>query len=253
MNSIYGLIITLIVGFSFFIGGIITKISTNKNKLNMITMGLSFTVMIGMLLFDLLPESLEMLGVLKYKYLFMILIILLGFLILYFLDKLVPNHHHDHKEKEDYKDHEEHIFHIGFVTSLALLLHNFIEGVAIYTVTLNNLKSGILMSIGVLLHNIPLGAGIMSSFNQEKENKNVKIIILIMLIMSSFLGGLLIYLLNINISEIYLGCLINFTIGMIIYILFFELLQEMIHNQDKKYSFIGIIIGIIIIAISLLI
>ena len=46
------------------------------------------------------------------------------------------------------------------------------------------------------------------------------------------------------------GILLCLTLGMIIYIVFFELLPHVLHSKNKILSIIGILIGILIIVIS---
>ena len=54
------------------------------------------------------------------------------------------------------------------------------------------------------------------------------------------------------INDIVLGMLLCITLGMISYIVFFELLPKIINSKYHKISFIGITIGIVILIISTL-
>ncbi len=250
--NVIGLLITFIVGLSFLLGKITLSFSKRKDILNKVSIGISFTVMIGMLIFDLFKEAVELFSFSKYNYLLMSLFIILGFVIFIILDKLVPHHEINDKTSKSNEtyEHNNHLFHIGFITSLSLLLHNFIEGMALYSITLTSIKAGIIMGVSIFLHNLFLGIGIMSSFSKSDKSNIKKYGILILLILSSFIGGLTIYLLNIHISNFVLGCLISFTIGMILYIVFMELLVEIINMKEKKYSFIGMFIGLVAFLIS---
>lgn len=245
-NSIYGLILTLIVGLAFVFGYFLTKIFKDKSKLINTTMGLAVTILGGIIVFDLLPEVNELFSSVKFKYPLILFFIIFGISALFILDKKIP-HHDEHNNKDDHN----HLYHIGLITTISLILHNFVEGSAIYSVTLSNLSGGILMTLGVLLHNIPLGMITISSIKVSKNK--YRYIYLVLLVLSSFLGGLTLFILKDNISNFVLGSLIAITLGMSIYIVFFELIKEIIENKNKKESFIGIIIGIILIIISLLI
>lgn len=242
-NNIIGLILTLIVGLSFLLGYLIVKTFSNKIKLLNITMGIAATVLIGIILFDLIPEAYELLAEFKNKTLLILGFALLGFFFLWILDKKIP-HHDDHNNKNDQK----HLYHIGIITAISLTLHNFIEGSAIYSVTLTDIKTGCLMAIGVVLHNIPLGMVIVPSLS--KSNKKAKNIFLVFLILSSFLGGLSLFVIGNNISNIILGSLISITLGMTIYIVFMELIKEIFEEKAKKDSILGVIIGIVLIILS---
>lgn len=242
-NNVIGLILTLIVGLSFLLGYLIVKTFKNKHRLLNITMGVAATVLIGIILFDLIPEAYELLDKFNYKTLLILGFTLIGFSFLWFLDKKIP-HHDDHNNKNDQK----HLYHIGVITAISLILHNFIEGSAIYSVSLTDMKAGCLMAIGVILHNIPLGMIIVPSLSEAK--KKTKNIFLIFLVLSSFLGGLSLFIMGNNISNTLLGSLISITLGMTIYIVFMELIKEIFEEKAKKDSFLGIIIGLILIILS---
>ena len=65
---------------------------------------------------------------------------------------------------------KENLIHIGLVTSVALILHNIIEGMAIYSSVLSDKSLGLAMTIGIGFHNIPLGMVIAGAFYQSNEN-----------------------------------------------------------------------------------
>ena len=166
------------------------------------------------------------------------------------LDVFVPHHHHEHHDNEkNHHEHNSHVYHIGIVTLISLLLHNIIEGIAIYGLTISSVKSGLFMCLGVALHNIPLGIQIAITLS-KLDNKNNKVL-LTLLSLSSIIGALLISIFG-NINEIFMGVITCLTLGMLLYITFFELLHEIYNNRKHKEVYYGIIIGVIIIVLSLL-
>ena len=56
-----------------------------------------------------------------------------------------------------------------------------------------------------------------------------------------------------KINDFILGCLMSLTAGMIIYLILFELLIELISTKNRKYSTLGIIIGIIFVIFNIII
>ena len=144
---------------------------------------------------------------------------------------------------EEKEDHKNHIEHISTITIIALLLHNIIEGMALYGVATTDLKSGILMLTGIGLHNLPFGFQISAT---KKNNKNKMLITL--LVLSGGIGGL-IFLIFGNLSPILEGIIIALTLGMLLHILFFELLKEVYEEIHKKETIYGIIIGIILLVV----
>lgn len=232
------LLLTFFSGLFFLVGIIIYNLGKNKTNLTRLSISCASIVIIGLILFDLLPELLEL------KKWWLIFFVLIGLFILIIIDKLIPHHEHDHHENdENKKEHIEHIQHVSTITIIALLLHNIIEGMALYSVTSTDAKSGILMLLGIGLHNLPFGFQIA---NYKKDSKSR--FLLLMLILSGFIGGL-IFLLFGSISPILEGIIISLTLGMLLHILLFELLKEVLEEINKKETIYGIILGIIILIV----
>lgn len=250
MDKYYGLILTLITGVFFLIGGLISLKIKSKEKLNAFSIALAFIIIINLLVMDLIPEILELLE--SYDLSFKILIIaifgILGILVLKVLDFFIPDHHHEHHDDEiDKREHISHINHIGTLTLISLILHNLLEGFAIAGMTLNNFEVGLMICISVALHNIPLGTTIFSSLDIHKNKFLIGILTL-----SSFIGGLIFLIIG-NISDLVLAIISIITLGMLIYISLLELLPEIWQNKKKKETIIGLITGVIIIVISFVI
>jgi len=237
-----GLLLTILTGLFFLIGIISLKNNKQIEKTSNFTISLAFIVMLGLLTFDLLPELLET------KNLWLIIPFFIGFFILIVLDKLIPHHHHEHNdEKCDKVDHELHLNHIGIVTIIALAIHNLIEGLTLYSVTLNSIKSGILMMLSISLHNIPLGFQIGNSLKNKKYSK----LLIFTLCISSLLGALIIIAFG-SLDELIINILLSLTFGMLLYILIFELFREIKSSFKKKETIYGIIVGMMILLITLM-
>lgn len=234
-----GIILTILIGLFFLIGILILKNAKNKEKLTNFTTALAFIVMLGLLCLDLIPEIIEMNN---YK---LLIPALIGFLILIILDKLIPHHHHEHTENCDKVDHNNHLNHIGIITIIALAIHNMIEGASLYSVTLNEVKSGLLMMVSISLHNIPLGFQIGSSLKKDRKS----IILITILCLSSLIGALLMIAFG-SLNENIISILISLTFGMLIYITFFELFNEIKSSLTKDSTIYGIIVGIVILCIT---
>ena len=239
---IYGLLFTILTGLFFLIGIVFLNNVHKKDEISLFTSSLSFVVMLGLIFFDLLPELLET------KNILFLLPLIGGFFLLVFLDKLIPHHHHEHHEiNDDKKDHELHLAHISIITIMALIIHNLLEGLTLYTVTLNNILSGLLMMISISLHNIPLGFQIGNSLKKDKLNYGL----ITILCCSSLLGALIVIIFG-SLNSLVENILLSITIGMLAYILIFELLGEILTSLKKKSTLYGIIIGVVVLIITIL-
>lgn len=242
------LFLTLISGFFFVIGFILVKFFKNKKELSIIANGMAFVVMLGMILLDLIPEIIEIAESLHYnkmtKIIYCFILIFLGIMILKVFDMLLPAHHHDHKEGEkNHKEHNHHMFHIGLIMALSLILHNILEGMSIFLISAEKISTGILLSLGVGLHNLPLGIEIASNLKNEKKN-STDVITMFILMFSSFFGGLILYLYPNAISDFLQFIFIGISCGMILYITLFELLKEIFNYKKDKFTYYGMLIGI---------
>ena len=248
MHNTLALFITFLLGFFIIIGVIIAFFLKKQKKVLDFIFAFALSILTMLILTDLLGHTIEHLGI-KHIYLF-ILFTCLGLLIFKIIDDFVPEHEDAKMTKNEEK---KNIVHIGVLATIALIIHNFVEGMAIYLTSANDINLGIMMALGVGLHNIPLGIIITTTLNSDK-NTGKYLFCIISLFISSFLGGLLLYLLNINtVSDIVIGSLLALTIGMLLYIIIFELYPKVKKTTNKKITIIGLVTGVIIALIGMFI
>ena len=228
------LLLTFLSGLFYLVGIIIYKFVKHKNELTVAAISCAAVVIIGLIVFDLAPELIEQ----DNAWLFVFVI--LGFVLLFLIDKLIPHHHHKHHAHDEAtKEHKDRLEHVSTITILALSMHNLIEGMALYSISLESIRSGILMLIGVGLHNLPFGFQIAGTKNK---------LLVFLLVISAFLGGLVVFFFG-NIDEFLQGIILALSTGMLFHILIFELFKEIKENIGQKETIYGIIIGILILVI----
>ena len=228
-------LVTILSGVSFLIGYIITVLLNNNKKLITFSLGFSFIIIFGLIIFDLFPECLELVNN-KFT---ILIFALLGIIMLKLLDLFIPDHEHNSNKKD-------HMEHIGLISFVALFIHNIIESTAIYTTSLTTLSMGIIMAIGVSFHNIPLGIQISSMI----KNNKIKLSLILGLSLSSVMGIILLNIFKITLNNNILCVLISITLGMLIYIALFELLCEVKENIKKRELQLGLISGIALVVVS---
>ena len=247
MQNTLALFITFLLGFFILIGVIIAFFLKKQQKVLDFIFAFAFSLLTMLILVDLLGHTIEHLGI-THIYLF-IFFTCLGLLIFKIIDDLIPEHDDSKMNKKEVK---KNIVHIGLLATIALIIHNFVEGMAIYLTSASDINLGIMMALGVGLHNIPLGIIITTALNSDSNIKKY-VFCIISLFISSFIGGLLLFLLNINtVSDVVIGSLLALTIGMLLYIIIFELYPKVKKTKNKKITTIGIITGIIISLIGML-
>lgn len=251
--ELFALFLTLALGLFILLGTLIVFISKNNEKFISFSLALAFGVMSSLSVLELFPEAYEhLIESVSSLWALPILIALaiLGIGILKALDHFVPHHADDEGHKHSKKEHLKHLYHIGIVSSIALILHNIIEGMAVFGTASSSMTLGILVGLGVGLHNIPMGMVIASTFYKSSGTKKT-IWISFLISISTFLGGLIMFFLNSWIAQDFvLGILLSITLGMIIYIALFELLDQIIHTKNKRETIMGLLLGISILLIS---
>lgn len=242
------LLITLITGLFIFVGSLIILFIKNNKKIVDFSISIGFGVLFTLIILELIPETLELIQT-KFTVIGSIFTVLIfagsGILLLTILDKFIPDHSGSSRKNN--------LIHIGIMTSVALIIHNLLEGMAIYTSVNSSLKFGSMLSLGVALHNIPIGMSVTSLFyNEGKDNKKA-IVISLLVSLSTFIGGLITFIFTGEVlDELYRGIILSITLGMLIYIVLFELLPRMITNKNKKNVVLGVLVGMSLLILSTL-
>ena len=252
-----GLVITFGLGIFILIGAMLVFIFKNSTKLIEFSIGIAFSIMSLLLIFEIVPEAYELLGDSVNKaltYGILVMGVIIGFVVLKILDIFIPDH--EHKEHDDHEDKEvkNNLYHIGIVASIAIILHNIIEGMALYGAVSSSIITGILMCLGVGLHNIPLGMTITSTMYHSKKDLKRTILLLIPVVLSTFFGGLLMFIFSKELlNNLVLGVLLSLTSGMLVYIIILELFPHIKEAHNKKSAYIGFLLGIIFFCVSMFI
>lgn len=241
-----GLFITFILGVFLLAGAVIARSVKDTELIEELSISIGFGAMLALGIMEILPEALESLE--GSSMLTLPVCLLIGIALLKLLDHFVPEH--DHAHGFDHDCSEENVVHIGVVSSVAVILHNIIEGMAVYSMAQDSVRVGLLIALGVGLHNIPMGMVIYTTL--QKEKRTPKLILLGLTTLSTFFGGVAMKLSWGRISEYSIGVLMSLALGMLVYIVFLELLPHMLHGKNKKRSLLGAVIGMGIICISLL-
>lgn len=248
-----GLVLTLLLGLFIIIGAVIVFITKNNDKFVQFSISLAFSVMLMLLAIDLVPEAYEVIdtGNNIYNILYILVGAAIGFILLKILDNFIPDHDDD---PDTSSDDLKNLKHIGLVSSIALVIHNIVEGMAIYLLVSSDIKTGIMACIGVGLHNIPLGMVIASTFYKSNNSIKKTLLIIIGISLSTFVGGLIIFLFPLtNVLSYIESISLTLTIGMLLYILIMELLPKVINYKNKKITISGIVTGIVLLLVTLLI
>lgn len=238
------LIITFVAGLFILLGAFAIKIFKETHKVEIISFALALGALVSLMIFDLIPDMFE--G--EIKWYLVIVFVAIGFGILVLLDLFAPDHedHHDTEENHD----EENSAHIGIMSALAVILHNIVEGMTVYTMAMDDVKQGLILAIGIGLHNIPMGMLIFSTLAHKP--KKDKYILTSAVVLSTPLGGILMMLLSGLLTEAIIAAFVCVAAGMIVYLIAMELAPHVIKTKPVNLSVVGVVIGFAVVAVSCL-
>ncbi len=261
--SIFGTIVATCLG------ALLSKVSKNFNKeIESLLQNFSVGAIISLLFIEIIPEGID-----SFKSQFenpiygtlislsLTLVIGLLFFVLHeLLHKISHHHEHDREDDEACEDHAhttEIIKNsksnlIGALIFLgAISIHNIPEGLSLGTIFLNlnsnNIPvSGITFSIALFIHNLFIGYSMCNSFISSDKSYRFSILMTILSSLPAFLFSLLGYFINFNNNELFNAIIFSISSGSLLYVLFIELLPQIYYKHKSKYSFLYIILGILI-------
>ena len=159
MNIVKTSLLGLFFGtFGTTLGGIIGCLFNNvSNKFLGFILSFASGLMMSVICFDLIPEALGLTNIL-----IVIIGIILGIISMIFCDLLVEKKFN----KKTNKIKSNNLLKTGIIVSIGLAIHNFPEGLAIGSGFDASIKLGIGLAIAICLHDIP--EGIFQSRHQFK-------------------------------------------------------------------------------------
>ena len=136
--------------FGTTLGGIIgVIIKKNSNKFLSFTLSFASGLMMSVICFDLIPEALGISNLLN-----IIIGIIIGIIVMIFCDVVVDKKFNNNKR---FKGDKNSLLKTGIIVSIGLAIHNFPEGLAIGSGFEASLKLGLSLAIAICLHDIPEG------------------------------------------------------------------------------------------------
>lgn len=240
----YPFIITFLAGISTVLGVIPTYFNS-KYKDKIINLSLSFSsgIMLSISLFSLIPESINYMGFSYINIILLLLFINIGLIISTYTDKLIGK-----------RIENNSLYKLGIVSIIALILHNIPEGVTTFLTTSNNFRIGLTLSLAIALHNIPEGISIAVPIYYSTNSHKKAFIYTFLSGFSELIGGILSYIfLSHFINNFILAIILGITSGIMIQISLFELIPNSLKYKNYFNTFIGFILGFIIMIICVFI
>ena len=249
MDTIIPLLISTLAGLSTLIGALLTFLNIKKSQYNkFITFCLAFSIsiMIGISIFDLIPESFfqysSVYGMSK-----SIILLLVAFIISYIFITTLSMLIKKETKKED-------LYRLGILNMIVLIFHNLPEGIASFLSTYQHLTLGIKLAFAIMLHNIPEGISIAIPIYYSTGNRKLALKNALISGMAEPLGAMLAFVFLKNfISEMMISIILIVVAGLMITLSIQELLPEALKYKENKMLYLGLLFGLLLIFINILI
>ena len=224
--------------FGTTLGGIIgVIIKKNSNKFLSFILAFASGLMMSIICFDLIPEALGISSIIN-----VIIGIIIGIIVMIFCDIIVQKKFNTNKR---FEKNENTLLKTGIIVSIGLAIHNFPEGLAIGSGFEASMQLGLSLALAICLHDIPEGI----SMAVPMKNGGMKISkVIFYVILSGITTGIGAFFGAIvgSISQEVISICLSFAAGAMLYIVSGELIPESNQLYHGKMTAIGNMIGFII-------
>lgn len=165
------------------------------------------------------------------------------------------------KTKARAKPSQKHLLRTGLFTALAITIHNFPEGLVTFLAAMEDPTLGIAIAVAIALHNIPEGISVSVPIYYATGNRRKAFVYSLLSGLAEPVGAGVAYLLlrvfigsgNGGVPPQIMGILFGGVAGIMVYISLDELLPTSRAYGKGHDSLLGLIAGMLVMALSLLI
>jgi ZIP family zinc transporter len=183
-----------------------------------------------------------------------------GIVLIGIIDKLVPSFENPHEIRnveemrdERTNDKNQKLLRMGMFTALAIAIHNFPEGLATFAAALSDPALGLSIAVAIAIHNIPEGISVSVPIYYATGSKKKAFYYSFLSGIAEPIGALIGYAILLNfISDFVFGILFAGVAGIMVFISLDELLPSAQKYGEHHLSIYGLILGMAVMAISLL-
>lgn len=224
--------------FGTTMGGILgIVVKKNSNKFLSFILSFASGLMMSIICFDLIPEALGISSI--YSVIFGVLV---GIITMIFCDIIVQK---KFSKKEKEYNSKSGLLRTGIIVSIGLAIHNFPEGLAIGSGFEASLRLGLGLAIAICLHDIPEGISMAVPMKNGGMKKSKVIFYVLLSGITTGIGAFFGAIVG-SISEAVIAICLSFAAGAMLYIVSGELIPESNKLYKGRMSAIGNMIGFIL-------
>lgn len=224
--------------FGTTIGGIIgIKFKNPSNKFLSFILSFASGLMTAILSFDLIPEALKISSIPN-----AVIGILLGIICMMACNIIVDKKFEIQSSGTDTK---RNLLRTGIVTSIGLALHNFPEGLAIGSGFGASLTLGYSLAVAICIHDVPEGISMAVPMKNGGMNSGRVLFYVILSGITTGIGAFVGKIIG-EISEDVISICLTFAAGAMLYIVSGELIPESNSLYKGRFPTLGNIVGFIL-------
>lgn len=250
--------LTVLVGLCSGIGGLILLIYRDINtKLLSVVLGFSAGIMLYISFLEILPEASEYIRAMGQKNASLVTaaIFIGSILVMFLIDSIIPScqcNGHNHPLKD--KNHRnKRLLRTGILTAFALIIHNFPEGLAMFTTIIQKPSIGISIAVALAIHNIIAGISVATPIYYASRNRGKAISIALLCGLSIPVGGVGGYLILAPfLNDLLYGLLYAMIGGIMVFISLHELLPASREYGNNRLSMLGLMMGMAVMAVCMI-
>lgn len=252
-NVMLAFVLTLLAGLAMAVGSMISFIGkkTNKKFLSA-SLGFASGVMIYVAFVEIFMESRESLSEIyggSKGILIAVISFFAGMVFMVLTEKFCLKENEDEEESE-----EKSVYRVGVMTAIAIGIHNFPEGMAIFTSVLKTPALGFSVAAAIAIHNISVGIAVSAPIYYATGSRKKAFIFSLTSGLVEPLGALVGYIIFKNyLNEKIFGMLLAAVAGIMVYIALDELLPSAQSDGNHHIATYSMISGMIVMAVSLMI
>lgn len=235
-------IISFVASISTLIGFLFVFIPHFEKKIIPICLSFSSGVMFFISIYDLLPNSYLNISN-NYSFVFSLILILLFFSIGYIFSMFISNLFPE----------DNYLYKVGFISMIAIILHNIPEGIVTFITSSYDLKIGICLGIAITLHNIPEGVSISLPIYYSTNSRRKAFLYTFISGFSEIIGSFISYLFIHSYNYLFMGFLYSFISGIMIHLSLNILFPSSLKYNRLFLSVFSFILGVLVIYISIII
>jgi len=256
-----GLFLTALAGLATGVGSCIAFFARHSDKKFLsCALGFSGGVMIYISLVELLAGSqMELSGIFGKRpgSLAAIAAFFGGIAVAMLIDKLVPSYENPHEvrkvEEMTSPTHQDKLIRSGKLFALAIAIHNFPEGMAVFTSALTDPVTGISIALAIAIHNIPEGITVSVPIYHATGSKQKAFVYSFLSGLAEPLGALAAWAFLLPfISPALLSITFAAVAGIMVFISFDELLPLAEEYGEHHLAITGLVAGMLVMALTLI-